>query len=72
MREWTICEKCIEIDGRIEHYQNLSFLVTDQRTLDAIKLLMARMEAEKQALHPVRTAVCSDLDNRNRDRGLAT
>jgi hypothetical protein len=72
MREWTMCEKCVEIDGRIEHYQNLSSLVTDQRTLDAIKLLIARMEAEKQALHPERTAVCSDLNNRNRDPRLAT
>ena len=67
-----MCEKCVAIDGKIEHYQNLSSLVTDQRILDAIKLLVARMEAEKQALHPERTALCSDLDNRDRDRGIAT
>ena len=46
-----MCEKCIEIDGKIEHYQKLSSLIADQRTLDAIKLLIARMEAEKRALH---------------------
>lgn len=67
-----MCEKCTEIDGKIEHYQKLLSLIADQRTLDAIKLLISRMEAEKQALHPERTAVCSDLDNRNRDRVLAT
>ena len=67
-----MCEKCVELDGKIEHYQKLSSLLTDQRTLEAIKQLIAQMEAEKQALHPERTAVCSDLNNRNRDRGQAT
>ena len=67
-----MCEKCVEIDGKIEHYQNLSSLIVDQRTLDAIKLLIAQMEAEKLTLHPERTAVCSDLDNRSRHRGLPT
>jgi hypothetical protein len=67
-----MCEKCIEIDGKIAHYNKLSSLIADQQTLDAIKLLIARMEAEKQALHPERTALCSDLDNRDRDRGIAT
>jgi hypothetical protein len=67
-----MCEKCVAIDGKIEHYQKLSSLVGDQRTLEAIKQLIAQMEAEKQALHPERMAVCSDLNNRNRDPGLAT
>ena len=67
-----MCEKCVAIDGKIEHYQNLSALVTDQRTVEAIKQLIAQMEAEKQALHQERTAVCPDLNNRNRDPGLAT
>ena len=47
-----MCEKCVELDGKIEHYQKLSSLLTDQRTLEAIKQLIAPMEAEKQALHP--------------------
>jgi hypothetical protein len=67
MRECTMCEQCVESDGKIEHYKNLSSLVTDQRTLDGIKKLIARLEAEKKALHPEGTAVCSDLNNRNRD-----
>ena len=67
-----MCEKCVAIDGKIEHYQNLSSLVTDRRTLDGIKLLIARLEAGKQALHPEWTTVCSDFDNRNLDRDLAT
>jgi hypothetical protein len=38
-----MCKKCGEIDGKIEHYKSLSSLVTDQRTLDAIKLLIAQL-----------------------------
>ena len=62
-----MCEQCVEIDGKIEHYKNLFSLVTDQRTLDGIKKLIGRLEAEKQALHSEGTAICSDLNNRNRD-----
>jgi hypothetical protein len=47
-----MCEKCVEIDGKIEHYRQLSGLITDQPTLDGIKRLIEQMEAEKQALHP--------------------
>jgi hypothetical protein len=47
-----MCEKCAEIDKKIEHYKNLSFLITDQRTLDGIKQLIGQLEAEKAAMHP--------------------
>lgn len=47
-----MCEKCIEIDAKIEHYQRLSSMVTDQATLDAIKKLVKQMKAEKVTLHP--------------------
>ena len=67
-----MCGKCDEIDSKREHYQKLFSLVTDAQTLDAIKLLIARMEAEKQALHPERTAVCADLDHRDRDPSMTT
>jgi hypothetical protein len=60
-----MCEKCVEIDGKIEHYLNLSSFVTDQRTLDGIKQLIAPLEVEKQVFHPEGTALCSDLNNRN-------
>jgi hypothetical protein len=47
-----MCDKCVEIDGKIEHYQRLSSNITDQRTLDGIKELIERMKAQKAALHP--------------------
>jgi FAD/FMN-containing dehydrogenase len=50
-----MCDKCVELDGKIEHYQRLSSTITDQRTLDAIKELTERMRAEKAALHPGQT-----------------
>jgi hypothetical protein len=47
-----MCERCAKLDAKIEHYQRLSSKLTDQPTLDGIKELIARMKAEKAALHP--------------------
>jgi hypothetical protein len=49
--EVAMCDKCVELDGKIEHYQRLSSTITDQRTLDGIKELIERMKAQKAALH---------------------
>jgi FAD/FMN-containing dehydrogenase len=53
--EVAMCDKCVELDGKIEHYQRLSSTITDQRTLDGIKELVERMKAQKTALHPEQT-----------------
>jgi hypothetical protein len=47
-----MCEKCVELDGKIEHYQRMSARITDQLTLDGINELIERMKAQKAALHP--------------------
>jgi hypothetical protein len=47
-----MCEKCIEIDAKIERYQHLSRWITDQPTLDAIKKLTEDLKTEKAVLHP--------------------
>jgi len=47
-----MCEKCVELDGKIEHYQRMSDRITDQPTLDGIKELIERMKAQKAVLHP--------------------
>jgi hypothetical protein len=47
-----MCDKCVELDGKIEHYQRMASLITDQITLDGIKELIATMKAQKTALHP--------------------
>jgi hypothetical protein len=47
-----MCDKCVEIDGKIEHYQRLASGITDQATLDGIKKLVERLKADKDELHP--------------------
>jgi hypothetical protein len=48
----AMCEKCAELDKKIEHYRQLSSLITDQKAVDAIALLIEKLRAEKTALHP--------------------
>jgi len=47
-----MCEKCIVIDAKIDHYHCLSRFVTDQAALEGIKQLIAQMKAKKAVLHP--------------------
>ena len=47
-----MCDKCLELDGKIEHYQRISASITDQLTLDRIKELVEKMKAQKALLHP--------------------
>jgi len=47
-----MCEKCIELDRRIEHYQKLSSCVADQIAQEGIRFLIAKYCADKKAIHP--------------------
>jgi hypothetical protein len=47
-----MCEKCIELDDEIGHYERLSSMITDEQTLRGLKQAIERREAEKAALHP--------------------
>jgi hypothetical protein len=47
----AMCEKCVELDGKIEHYQRMSSRITDQAILDGIKELIKRMKTQKAVLH---------------------
>jgi hypothetical protein len=47
-----MCEKCVEIDAKIQRYGHLSRCITDRLTLDAIAKLIKQMQLEKTALHP--------------------
>ena len=51
-RELNMCDKCVDLDGKIEHYQRLARMIIDQPVLDGIKQLIAQLNAEKTALHP--------------------
>ena len=46
-----MCDVCIEIDNKIEHYRRLARQVTDQPTLDGIERLIAECYATKIGLH---------------------
>jgi hypothetical protein len=50
----TMCEKCVEIDDKIEHYQRMASRMTDQAMRDGNKDLIEQMKAQKVALHPER------------------
>ena len=47
-----MCDKCVELDGKIEHYRRLASMMTDQQTIDGIKALIESTEAQKVAFHP--------------------
>jgi hypothetical protein len=47
-----MCETCNELDKRIGHYEKIAFLLNDQLTVERIKALIAKLEAQKNALHP--------------------
>lgn len=47
-----MCSKCDQIDSRIARYKQLMTGIIDQQVQDAADRMVARLEAEKQALHP--------------------
>ena len=50
-----MCDKCIELDGKIEHYQRMASRITDPDLLDGVQNLIEQMKAQKAALHPEQT-----------------
>jgi len=47
-----MCEKCVEIDERIERYRRVLLSIGDQVTVDRARELIADLEAQKIVLHP--------------------
>ena len=47
-----MCDRCIELDKKIEHLQTLAARVLDQMTTDGIAQLVREMRDEKKKLHP--------------------
>jgi beta-phosphoglucomutase-like phosphatase (HAD superfamily) len=46
-----MCDKCKELDQKIEHYRELSQSITDQPTIDGLKELIRDLNERKIALH---------------------
>jgi hypothetical protein len=47
-----MCDKCIELDKKIEHYERLVSGMVDALTLERIRELVREMTAQNAALHP--------------------
>lgn len=46
-----MCEKCRELDDKIEHYQRLSRWVNDKVTLEIMRKLIEKLSLDKTLLH---------------------
>jgi hypothetical protein len=46
-----MCDKCDELDRKIEHYNRIAGSINDQLTFDRIKELVEEMRTRKAALH---------------------
>jgi hypothetical protein len=47
-----MCDKCVELDKRIERCRRLSSSLADQITIDRIKALIQELQTQKVELHP--------------------
>jgi hypothetical protein len=47
-----MCEKCAELDRRIDHLRSMVEKLADPQTLAAANKLIEEMESEKAQLHP--------------------
>ncbi len=46
-----MCEKCAELEKKIERYRRLAFSINDPLTIDRFNRLIKDTEAEKAKLH---------------------
>jgi hypothetical protein len=49
--EPQMCDKCVELGGKIARYERLSKSISDQLTIDRINELVRQIKAQKTALH---------------------
>jgi hypothetical protein len=47
----AMCEKCVEIDEKVEHYRSLASRLLDGATIKGIEALIADLLALKERLH---------------------
>jgi hypothetical protein len=48
----VMCDKCVELDKKLEQYRRLASSITDQLTIDGLNKLIRDAVAEKAKLHP--------------------
>jgi hypothetical protein len=47
-----MCDKCKELDEKIEHYRQLAARVRDPLLTEGVGKMIEEMEAKKAAFHP--------------------
>jgi hypothetical protein len=47
-----MCDKCDELDKKIEHYRRIRLSIGDPVTIERIEALIADLQAQKATLHP--------------------
>jgi hypothetical protein len=47
-----MCDKCQELDKKIEQYERIAASINDQFTIDRIRALVEELRVQKAALHP--------------------
>ena len=47
-----MCDQCLELDKKIEHYERIARSINDQLTIDRLKELVEQMRARKVSLDP--------------------
>ena len=48
----AMCDKCQELDKKIEQYERIAASINDQFTIDRIRALVEELRVQKAALHP--------------------
>jgi hypothetical protein len=46
-----MCDKCVDLDRKIEHYRKLASAISDPLTIEGVADLIKAMEARKVQLH---------------------
>jgi len=47
-----MCDKCVELDKKLEQYRRIARSIRDELTIDRINKLITDTAAEKAKLHP--------------------
>jgi hypothetical protein len=47
-----MCEKCLALDRKIDHYEQMLISIGDRVTVERLHAMIADLQAQKVALHP--------------------
>jgi N-methylhydantoinase A/oxoprolinase/acetone carboxylase beta subunit len=47
-----MCDKCVELDEKIRHYERIRSAIIDRQAIDGIRQLIEQIKARKSAFHP--------------------